>query len=214
MTTTQTVPEPVSARPAHPLAAKDILFASASSDPSKPPQQHAVIEHQVLAVVRTALQGFEEGVREAVQAEIRRRADEMISAPVVDRLVAAWRQYSALLDAARETADHPGTAKLVDLASTEITSTNTWTVDVSVGVPIVSIDFTLTLVFTLHAAVATVRGGRLTRIGDGRCDVRATFTAMNQQLGDHREEIDLHDEVSFTPGILLVATTPHAEPTA
>lgn len=206
MTTAQTVPEPVSARPAHPVSAKDILFASANSDPSKP-QQHAVIDHQVLAVVRTALHGFEEGVREAVQAEVRRRADEMISAPVVDRLVAAWREYSALLEAARETAEHPGIAKLVDLASTEITSTNTWTVDVSVGVPIVSIDFTLTLVFTLHAAVATVRGGRLTRIGDGRCDVRATFAAMNQQLGDHREEIDLYDQLSFTPGILLVATT-------
>jgi hypothetical protein len=212
MTTTQTVSAPVLAKDAHPLAAKDILFAPAGGDPSKP-QQQAVIERQVLAVARTALQGFGEGVQDAVQAEIRRRADEMISAPVVDRLVAAWRDYSALLEAAQETADHPGTSKLVDLGSTEATSTNTWTVDVSVGAPIISIDFTLKLVFRLHAAVATVRGGRLTRIGDGRCDIRATFTAMSQQLGDHSEEIDLYDHLSFTPGILLAEAKPQAVPT-
>ncbi len=134
----------------------------------------------------------------------------MISAPVVDRLVAAWREYEALRDAAQETVDHPGTTKFVDLARVESTSTNTWTVDVTVGVPIVSIDFALTLVFGLHAAVATVRAGRITRIGDGRCDIRATFTAMNQALGDYSEEIDLYDHLSFTPGVLLVEVSPKA----
>ena len=202
MTTMRTADLPAPAKEAEPLAAKDILAASARGGSNPPPPSG--LDDRLLPVVRSALDGFAAGVHDAVLAEIRRRADEMLSAPVVDRLVAAWRDYTALVEAARATVAAPGTTKLVDLGDLETTSTNTWTVDIVVWVPVVSIDFTLTVVFRLHAAVATVCGGRIIRIGDGRCDVRVTFTAMQQQLAEHSEEIDLYDHLSFTPGILLV----------
>ena len=127
----------------------------------------------------------------------------MLSAPVVDAVVAAWRTHDRLVAAGRATATDLSKTELIDLSSTEVTSKSTWTIEVTVGAPRISIDFTLTVVFDLHVAVATVRGGRIISIGDGHGEVHATFCAIGQVLADRQMRIDLHDHLRFDPGLLL-----------
>jgi hypothetical protein len=210
MTTTHAAPTSATSR--QPLSAKDVLFGPAvDGTPAgdrlqgegAPSLEQALADSPVDLAVRGALDGLRAGVLDAVRAEVLRRAEEMVSAPVVDRLTTAWRSYKELVDAAGRTVDDPGTTELVDLASTETTSTNTWTVDVIVGAPRVSVDFTLAVVFEVHAAVATVRDGRLIEIGDGRCNLHVTFSAIGQVVAERRAEVDLYDHLSFTPGLLI-----------
>lgn len=186
-----------------PLAVRGVLF-DGKPDKAKKSLRRSLERKKLFEAVRHAVGAIGAEAADAVRAEIVQQADDMISTPVVDTILAAWQTYELLVKAGRATVADPSKTELVDLSSTEITSSNTWTVEVSIGAPRISIDFTLAVVVDVHAAVATVRGGTITSIGDGRCDVHATFTAMGQVLADRRVHIDLHDHLSFDPGLVLI----------
>lgn len=192
-----------------PLAVKGVLF-DGTADDAKKSLQKSLERKKVFEAVRHVVGVVGDEALDAIRAEIVRQADEMISAPVVDAIMAAWRTYDQLVDAGRATVADARKTELVDLSSTEITSKNTWTVEVSVGALRMSIDFTLTVVVDLHSAVATVRGGKIMSIGDGRCTIHATFSAMDQMLADREKRVDLHDHLSFDPGLILVRPAPTA----
>lgn len=194
-----------------PLAVKGVLF-DGTADDAKKALRKSLQRKKVFEALRHVAGVLGREALDAVEAEILRQADNMISAPVVDAIMAAFRTYDRLMDAGRATVADASKTQLVDLSSTKITSRNTWTVEVSIGAPRISIDFTLTIVVDLHAAVATVRAGKITSIGDGHCDIHATFTAMGQSLADRQRHLDLHDHLSFDPGVVLVQPRPTDRP--
>jgi len=149
-----------------------------------------------------------------VDNEIGAVASGLLELDLGDVLLAGWRKYSALTDAARRTLAAPGSEEVLELATHRITSVYLPHVDLFVDdQKIATIEFDLTMVFDVTGLAAVVKAGDLIALQGGECMLTATLSLEKARLAQHHENLDLARKVRLSPPISLIDKAPTAPAT-
>ena len=140
-----------------------------------------------------------------VDQEIAAVATGLLDLDLGDILLAGWRKYAALTDAAKRTLAAPASEEVLELATHRITSVYRPHVDIFVdNQKITTVEFDLTIVFDLTGLAAVVKAGDLIALQGGECLVTATLSLADARLAQHREKLDLAQKIRLTPPIALI----------
>ncbi|MEQ6900097.1 hypothetical protein [Nocardioides sp. YIM 152588] len=138
-----------------------------------------------------------------------RAADDRVAAAAVNQLehdlgsmlVDGWRDWWAVMRAARESWEQPGKEKDVVLVSHDVVATRHPRVNLLVdGVPVRTFTFDLTAGFAVSSAEAAFRNGYLVGVRSGRCTVEVTLSLAGHRLARRKHEV--------TPAALLPLDPP------
>ena len=159
-------------------------------------------------VARSALGGLRRlsaAALHTVDQEIGAVASGLLELDLGDMLLAGWRKYAALTDAARRTLAAPASEEVIELATHRITSAYRPRVDVFVdNQKITTVEFDLTTVFDLTGLAAVVKAGDLVALRSGECLVTATLRLGDARLAERREKLDLVQRIRLDPPISLI----------
>ncbi len=129
------------------------------------------IEEKQLA--RAALRGarnLSTSTVRTVDQEIGAVTSRLLSMDLGDVLVAGWRKYQVLTDAARRTSDSPDTEEVLPLVTHRVTCTYLPRVDLLVDeMRVHTFEFKLIVTFDLTGVSAVVAGGSLVALSGGDC---------------------------------------------
>jgi hypothetical protein len=170
-------------------------------------------------VARSALGGLRRlsaAALHTVDQEIGTVASGLLELDLGDILLAGWRKYAALTDAARRTLVAPASEEVLELATHRITSVYLPHVDLFVDDQKIStVEFDLTTVFDLTGLAAVVKAGDLIALQSGECLVTATLSLGKARLAERRAKLDLAQKIRLSPPISLIdkAPTGRAVPT-
>lgn len=157
---------------------------------------------------RSAIRGRRQLSGSALEVVIREIAtvvDGLLGHDLGSMLVAGWRKYGALTEAAKRTHDTPGSEEIVVLATHQVTSTYRPHVDLFVdNVKVKTFVLELSLVFDLNGLVAAVRSGDLVTLRGGECTVTATLSLDGEQLAQRQGHIDPAMVVQLHPPLSLL----------
>jgi hypothetical protein len=110
-------------------------------------------------------------------------AESLLEVDLGASALAGWTAHERLVEAARATRDSPGLTEIVDLTSHDVTSVWRPAVEVLLGpAQVARIAVELSVTLRMVGVFAAVTGGRLTRIGGGRCDVVARLAMSGRTL--------------------------------
>jgi hypothetical protein len=100
----------------------------------------------------------------------------------------------------------PGSIELVDLATHQITATQRPAVNLLVdNRQTATVELGLSVVFTISALVAGIRGGRLVAVPSGRCNVTASLTVQGTTVVSRQVTFELPGIIPLGRGIALLA---------
>ena len=160
-----------------------------------------------------AIERMPAAAKEAVLNRIGQAATSLLEQQdLIDIFGKAWRKHPTLRPAAVETMAVPGAEMTVDLAVHKVSFGFEPIIDVRVG------DWMIGTV-TIHVGVevliegvqAVVRGGRITAIRCGTCNVESTLAVGGQEVLQLPASFNLPAEVRLNPGIPLLAdASPYA----
>jgi hypothetical protein len=189
--------------------ARDLLFGGQSLEPT---DALAGALHE-RGALNTPVARYP-GLRSLAEREVAREADRLLSADVFDLLVAGWKKYEALTDAARRTRDAQGTEEKVELATHQIKSSHTSTVQLFIdGKSAGTLEVELSVAFKIVAVRCVIKQARLTAIETGRCTVTGAVAVDGMEMVKRQRGIDLPGAVRLRGGVPLLA--PRSEtPTA
>jgi len=147
--------------------------------------------------------------RHAVAAQLAASVADVVGFDLVGVVVAGWKKYDALVDAARRTAEDPSTTEVVELVAHRITSVHRPTIDLLFdGVLVGTLHVEATLDCLLQGVVGTVARGRLIALRYGRCDATATVLADGVEIARRTGVLDLGLRTSLGSGIELLPEEP------
>ena len=160
----------------------------------------------VAGQIREQLTRFTEPTRSEAVAEVEKISADVLNLDVGDVLVGALAGYAALRAAGRRTAADTEASELVELVSHEISLDNQPSIDLLVdGVQVATVHLTLSLLIDVQAMTATVRGGRLTALRVGRCDVTASIGVDGITVASKQGQLQLPVSLPVGAGIPLTA---------
>jgi hypothetical protein len=196
--------------------ARDLLFGGQSLEPA---DALAGALHE-RGALNTRVARYP-GVRSLAECEVAREANGLLSADVFDLLIAGWKKYDALTDAARRTRDAQGTEEKVELATHQIKSSHTSTVQLFIdGKSAGTLEVELSVAFKIVAVRCVISQARLTAIETGRCTVTGAIAVDGNEMVKRQCGFDLPGAVRLRGGVPLLApvaetaTATHAaEPT-
>lgn len=146
-----------------------------------------------------------ETVRKAAIGAVIAATIALLDFNIIELLVDGWREYHDLTDAARHTLAKPGSTELVALATHEITASQQPSIDIVInGERVATLEFELTLVFDISAAVVGVSAGMMTAVHSGRCDITATLAIQGAEALNKQKRIELPGVLALEHGIRLL----------
>src|SRR5690349_10673453 len=102
-------------------------------------------------------------------------------------------------------------SKLVDLATHQITATQRPAVNLLVdNRQTATVELGLTVVFTISALVAGIRGGRLVAVHSGRCNATATLAVQDTKVISRQVAFELPGIIPLGRGIALLPDHDHS----
>lgn len=174
--------------PTKPLTALEFLFGDAQDHIEALTQ--TLDQRGLLGSLDAALQQVSQAGRSAAQNEIVAVTHGLLNLDLVDFVVAGWRKYADLAEAADRTAANPGSSQVVDLATHHITSVHRPSIELLVNnVPVATVDFELQIELVVKALVVTVRNGHIVSLLSGACDLTATLSAESVQLASRQAHL-------------------------
>ena len=187
--------------------ARDLLFGGQSLEPT---DALAGALHE-RGALNTLVAGYP-GVRSLAESEVAREANGLLSTDVFDLLIGGWQKYDALTDAARRTRDAQGTKEKVELATHQIKSSHTSTVQLFIdGKSAGTLEVELSIAFKIVAVRCVISRARLTAIETGRCTVTGVVAVDGKEMVKRECGFDLPGAVRLRGGVPLLA--PVAETT-
>jgi len=158
-----------------------------------------------------ALRNIPATLREAVARETSGAAKGLLNVDLIGFLGAGWQKHREVIAAARRTVAAPGSIELVDLATHQITATQRPAVNLLVdNHQTATVELGLSVVFTISALVAGIRGGRLVSVHSGRCDATATLAIQNTKVISRQVAFKLPGIIPLGRGIALLADHDHS----
>ena len=153
-----------------------------------------------------ALQNIPATLREVAARETTGAAKGLLNVDLIGFLAAGWQKHREVIAAAKRTVAAPGSIELVDLATHQITATKRPAVNLLVdNHQMATVELGLSVVFTISALVAGIRGGRLVAVHSGRCDVKATLAIQNTKVISRQVAFELPGIIPLGRGIALLA---------
>ena len=157
-----------------------------------------------------ALRNVPATLRQAAVRETTGAARDLLNADLIGFLVSGWQKHREVIAAARRSVAAPGSIELVDLATHQITATQRPAVNLLVdNRQTATVELGLSVVFTVSALVAGIRGGRLVAVHSGRCDVTANLTVQDTKVISRQVHLELHGIIPLGRGIPLLAGEGH-----
>ena len=158
-----------------------------------------------------ALANIPAALRTAAVRETTGAAKDLLNADPIGFLVSGWQKHREVIAAARRTAAAPGIIELVDLATHQITVTQRPAVNLLVdNRQTATVELGLSVVFTISALVAGIRGGRLVAVHSGRCNVTATLTVQDTKVISRQVAFELPGIIPLGRGIALLPDHDHS----
>jgi hypothetical protein len=152
-----------------------------------------------------ALEDLPAATREAAVREATTQAAGLLDVDLIGLLVAGWRTYHDLAEAARRTLAAPGRTELVDLATHQITTSQQPSVTILVDRHrVATVQFGLSVVFDVSALGARITAGRLAGLHSGRCDITATLAIQGADVLTRSAHLELPGLIPLSPGIQLL----------
>jgi hypothetical protein len=181
--------------------ARDLLFGG---QPLEPTEALAEALHEQ-GTLNTLVARFP-GVLSLAECEVAREANGLLSLDLFDLLMAGWKKYNALTDAARRTRDAQGTEEKVELATHQIKSGQTSAVRAFIdGKSAGTLEVELSLAFKIVALRAVISQARLTAIETGRCTVTGAIAVDANEVVKRQCGFDLPGAVRLRGGVPLLA---------
>ena len=154
-----------------------------------------------------AVERMPAAAKEAVLARIGEAATSLLEQQdLIDIFGKAWRKHLVFRPAAVETMAVPGAEMTVDLAVHKVSFGYEPIIDVRVGDWMIG---TITIQVSVEALIegvrAVVRGGRLTAIRSGSCNVESTLAVGGQEVLQLAASFNLPAVIHLNPGIPLLA---------
>jgi len=157
-----------------------------------------------------ALRNVPATLRQAAVRETTGAARDLLNADPIGFLVSGWQKHREVIAAARRSVAAPGSIELVDLATHQITATQRPAVNLLVdNRQTATVELGLSVVFTVSALVAGIRGGRLVAVHSGRCDVTANLAVQDTQVISRQVAFELPGIIPLGRGIPLLADHDH-----
>jgi hypothetical protein len=189
-------PVTITAQPIPTVA--DVLFAGLDPARDPTPLLEALRANGISAAAAPSLGILTPSATDVVDTEIVGQVVRLSAVSVGDVLLAGWRAYQGLTDATRRSRESPGTAILVDLARHRIASTYQPHVDVRLnGVTVWTLAVRLAVEFTVEAAVASVRDGRVASIRCGDCELAATLAVNDKEITRRSTRLETGLEIAL-----------------
>jgi hypothetical protein len=158
-----------------------------------------------------ALRNVPATLRQAAVRETTGAARDLLNADLIGFLVSGWQKHREVIAAARRTVAAPGSIELVDLATHQITATQRPAVNLLVdNRQTATVELGLSVVFTVSALVAGIRGGRLVAVHSGRCNVTANLAVQDTQVISRQVAFELPGIIPLGRGIALLADHDHS----
>ena len=152
------------------LAGADVRDAIRSQAPWAPPGVTAVVQGQVAAAGRRAMEGI----------------------ALADVLRHGWSRYADLLAAARHTRDHPGSTETVALARHTLPADHEVHLDVLVdGHLVTTVHLGARLELVVHSVVAEVAHGAVVALASGSATATGTLTLAGTPVLTKARDVDL-----------------------
>ena len=165
----------------------------------------AISERGTAHGVLLGARSFTRSSLEAVDVEIGRVAAGLLELDLGEVLIAGWRKYTAITDAARRTVHSPGSTEVVELATHRLTSAYRPHVDLMLGeTTLKKIELALVLTFDVVGLAAIVREGCLVGLRGGDCLVSATLDLDSARLVSREHRVDPELVVTLDPPVALV----------
>jgi len=158
-----------------------------------------------------ALRNMPATLREAVARETSGAAKGLLNVDLIGFLGAGWQKHREVIAAARRTVAAPGSIELVDLATHQITATQRPAVNLLVdNRQTATVELSLTVVFTISALVAGIRGGQLVAVHSGRCNATATLAVQDTKVISRQVVFELPGIIPLGRGIALLPDHDHS----
>lgn len=158
-----------------------------------------------------ALQGIPATLRTAAVHETIGAAKGLLNADPISFLVSGWQKHREVIAAARRTVASPGSVELVDLATHEITATQHPAINLLVdNRQAATVELGVSVVFTISALIAGIRGGRLVAVHSGRCKVTGTLAVQDTEVISRQVAFELPGIIPLGRGIALLAERNHS----
>ncbi|WP_160112803.1 DUF2510 domain-containing protein [Mycobacterium sp. 3519A] len=191
--------------------ARELLFGGELKEPTEVIAE-SLRDHDV---VKPQVSGFP-ALTAAVEHEVASTAHSFLSLDLLDLLVAGWKRYEALAEAARRTRDAPPTTEeVVALVAHRVESSHDLKVELLVdGRSVGTVNMQLSIAFDLVGLLVVVRQGRLVAVRSGKCTVIGTMTIEQAVVAERKRALDVPGALRLQ-GIALVesaACTPEASP--
>jgi hypothetical protein len=155
-------------------------------------------------IATRVLQQATESARSAVGAEVMRSMDGLLDLDVGRMLLAGWRKYRRLTEAADQTRTASGTSAVVSLAEHTVTSTHRPRVDLLVREKrVASVHLELSVRFTVRGVAATVRDGKLVSLTGGAAEIGAELSIEDHPVAHRTRRLDLRLVVRLGNGVPL-----------
>jgi hypothetical protein len=127
---------------------------------------------------------------------VRRRlaalAADLLDHDLVDLAADGWRTHHRLVAAARETAERPGTEKVVPLATHDLSWTQHAEVDIVLdGATITTVALDLGVAARIEGLDAAVAGGALVGLASGSAEVTVTLAVDGAEVATGHGRLDL-----------------------
>lgn len=172
----------------------------------------AISSEQVARTVHPVLRDLPAAARNTAIREAGAVGAELLDLDLGGLVVAGWRKYAALTQAARRTLDTPGREEIVNVVTHRISVASQPNVELLVNeVRAALINMDVRLEFEVTALTAVIRSGRLVALGSGRCETTASVAVEDVEVATRTAEFDLRLLVAVGDGIPLL---PPAAPAA
>lgn len=181
--------------------ARDLLFGAIPGEPTEALAE-SLRQHGVIASPVPALTA-------AVQREVARATDGLLSLDLTDVVAAGWAKHQALRQAALRTRDAPSTREIVVLATHSIESTHHPTVELFVDDASYAIlEVELRLAVSIAGARAVVERSRLTAIESGVCTASGQLAVRRTVVARRTCPFDLPGAIRLRNGVPLLVSGP------
>ena len=152
-----------------------------------------------------ALAGMSAATRDAAIREISTIGAGLLDLDLSGLLIAGWRKYTALTQAARRTLAMPGCEEIVDIVTHRISVASHPNVEVLLNeVRVTTVNFDLALEFEVKALTAVIRSGQIVALDSGRCEITARVAIEGLTVASRSAEFDLHLLIRLGNGIPLI----------
>ncbi len=177
------------AKPTPPVTAGSVLLGDSSDADTTEVLARSFSEHGVTRSGIPGLRHLSDPALRAVAHQLAAVTKKSLDLDLEELLVAGWRKYSDLIDAAARTLAEPGSEEVVVLATHRIVSTHHQDIELLVDDATVrTFVFELSVAFDLNAVLAVVRQGELVALRGGECVVTVTLTLEDVSVMPPQEQ--------------------------